>query len=36
MYGKSACLVLGGSGVRLVYGRDIVAPSRKQATNREN
>ena len=29
MYGKSACPVLRGAGVRLAYGRDIVAPSRK-------
>ncbi len=36
MYGKSACPVLRGAGVQLEYGRDIVAPSRKQAANREH
>jgi len=36
MYGKSACTVLGGTGVQLEYGRNIVAPSRKQTANREN
>jgi len=36
MYGKSACPVLRGAGAQLEYGRDIVAPSRKQAANREH
>jgi len=36
MYGKSACPVLRGAGVQLEYGRDIVAPPRKQAANREH
>ena len=36
MYGKSACPVLRGAGVQLEYGRDIVAPPRKQAANGEN
>ncbi len=36
MYGKSACPVLRGAGVQLKYGRDIVAPPRKQAANREH
>jgi hypothetical protein len=34
--GKAACPVLGGAGEQLRYGKDIVAPSRKQADNREN
>ena len=29
--GKAACPVLRGAGVQLGYGRDIVAPPRKQA-----
>jgi hypothetical protein len=33
--GKAACPVLGGAGVQLVYGRDIVAPSGNQ-TETEN
>ena len=36
MYGKAACPVLRGAGVQLEYGRDIVAPPRKQAANGEN
>ena len=36
MYGKSACPVLRGAGVQLEYGRDIVAPSRKQTANGEH
>jgi hypothetical protein len=34
--GKSACPVLGGAGEQLGYGKDLVAPPRKQAGNREN
>ena len=36
MYGKSACPVLRGAGVQPGYGRDIVAPPRKQAANGED
>ncbi len=36
MSGKAACPVLRGAGVQLEYGRDIVAPPRKQAANREH
>ena len=36
MSGKAACPVLRGAGVQLEYGRDIVAPPRKQAANGEN
>ncbi len=36
MSGKAACPVLRGVGVQLKYGRDIVAPPRKQAANREH
>ncbi len=31
MYGKSACPVLRGAGGQPAYGRDTVAPPRKQA-----
>jgi len=34
--GKAACPVLRGAGEQLRYGRDLVAPPRKQAENREN
>jgi hypothetical protein len=34
--GKAACPVLGGAGEQLGYGKDLVAPPRKQAGNREN
>ena len=34
--GKSACPVLGGAGEQLRYGKDLVAPPRKQADNGEN
>ena len=36
MSGKSACPVLRGAGVQPEYGRDTVAPPRKQAANREH
>ncbi len=36
MYGKSACPVLRGAGGQPAYGRDTVAPPRKQAANREH
>ncbi len=36
MYGKSACPVLRGAGVQPGYGRDTVAPPRKQAANGED
>ena len=34
--GKAACPVLGGAGEQLRYGKDLVAPPRKQAENGEN
>ena len=36
MYGKAACPVLRGAGVQPKYGRDKVAPPRKQAANGEH